>query len=218
MLPFTRIQFFEVFAQYNLAAWPMQVLAYALGIAMVAGLWHRSRIAGAFIAASLAAMWLWTGIAYHWMHFAAINPAAFGFGALFVLQGLLLAHAAARGKLRFGPPEGVLPGLGLALVSYAALLYPLFGWIAGHAYPAMPMFGIAPCPLVIFTFGMLLLATNHVSRWLMVIPVAWSLVGGSAAFLLGVPQDWLLLFSGLSVLAIVLRERRLARGTGAGLA
>jgi len=218
MLPFSRIQFFEVFAQYNLAAWPMQVLAYALGIAMVASLRHRSRIAGAFIAGGLAAMWLWTGVAYHWMHFAGVNPAAFGFGALFVIQGLLLAHAAARGSLRFGPPGDVLSWLGVALVSYAALLYPLFGWIAGHSYPAMPMFGIAPCPLVIFTFGMLLLATTHLSRWLLVIPVAWSLVGGSAAFLLGVPQDWLLLFSGLSVLAIVWRDRQAARDTRAGLA
>jgi hypothetical protein len=35
---------------------------------------------------------------------------------------------------------------------------------------------------------------------LLVIPVLWSLVGGSAAFLLQVPQDWILLASGLSVL------------------
>lgn len=208
MLPFSRSEFIEVFAQYNLAIWPMQVLAYALGAAMVASLWRGSRSSGIFIAGGLAAMWLWTGVVYQWMHFAAINRAAIAFGALFVLQGIALAVAAARGKLRFQPPSSASGWLGVALVIYAAVLYPIVGWLAGDAYPAMPMFGVAPCPVVIFTFGMLLLATSHVSRWLLVVPVAWSLIGGSAAFLLGIAQDWLLLFSGLSVLVIVWRERR----------
>jgi hypothetical protein len=70
----------------------------------------------------------------------------------------------------------------------------------------MPMFGITPCPVTIFTFGIFLLAAASVSRRLFVIPVIWSLIGGSAAFLLQVPQDWLLLFSGLSVVPL-LRSR-----------
>jgi hypothetical protein len=211
MLPFTREEFIALFTQYNLAVWPVQVLAYVLGIAMVASLWWRSRTADRFVAGGLAAMWLWTGIAYQWMHFAAINPAAFGFAVLFVLQGLLFIVAAARGTLRFGVPDKTSAWVGAALVLYAAMLYPLLGRLAGHAYPAMPMFGIAPCPVVIFTFGFLLLATTHVPRWLLVVPVVWSLIGGSAAFLLGIPQDWLLLFSGLAVPIIVLQERRAAR-------
>jgi hypothetical protein len=211
MLPFTREAFIAVFAQYNLAVWPVQILAYMLGIAMVASLWRPSRTADRLIAGGLAAMWLWTGIAYQWMHFAAINPAALGFGALFVLQGVLFSVAAARGALRFGRPDRASAWAGMALVLYAGVLYPLVGWLAGHEYPAIPMFGIAPCPVVIFTFGLLLLATSAISWWLLVVPLAWSLIGGSAAFLLGIPQDWLLLFSGLAVPIIVLRDRRAAR-------
>ena len=97
MLPFTREEFIGLFAQYNLAVWPVQILAYVLGIAMVASLWRPSRTADRLIAGGLAAMWLWTGIAYQWMHFAAINPAALGFGAMFVLQGVLFSVAAACG-------------------------------------------------------------------------------------------------------------------------
>ena len=215
MLPFTREEFFALFAQYNIAVWPAQVVAYVLGIAMVASLAWRSRAAHRFVAAGLAMMWLWTGIAYHWMHFAALNPAAFGFAALFVLQGVLFLVAAARDTLRFARPATVSAALGVALLVYAGVIYPLLGALSGHEYPAVPMFGIAPCPVVIFTFGLLLLAAGHVSRWLLVVPVAWSLVGGSAAFLLGVPQDWLLLFSGLAVPIILLRERRTAGGGGA---
>ena len=216
MLPFTREAFFALFAQYNSAVWPAQIVAYALGIAMVASLGRRSGTGDRFIAAGLATMWLWTGIAYHWMHFAALNPAAFAFAALFVLQGVLFIVAAARGTLRFDRPHTVSAAAGVALVVYAGVIYPLLGALSGHAYPATPMFGIAPCPVVIFTFGLLLMATGHVSRWLLVVPVAWSLVGGSAAFLLGVPQDWLLLFSGLAVPIIMLRERRAARPAAEG--
>ena len=49
MLPFTREAFVALFAQYNLAVWPIQVLAYVLGIAMVAGLWWRSRTVDRFV-------------------------------------------------------------------------------------------------------------------------------------------------------------------------
>lgn len=207
MLPFTRSEFFEVFAHYNAAVWPLQIAAYGVGFAMVLALWPRSRTASRWIAAGLAAMWLWTGIAYHALHFARINPVALGFAALFAVQGLLLAAEAVRGRLRFGPPADGAGWLGLGLAGYAALAYPLVGLLAGHQYPAMPTFGITPCPLVIFTFGMLLLARSRVPRWLLAVPVVWSLVGGSAAFVLGVPQDAVLLLSGLSVLPIVRRGR-----------
>lgn len=204
MLPFTHAQFLEVFVRYNLAAWPAQLLAYVLGAAMVAALvLRRSAWADRFIAAGLALMWGWTGIAYHWMQFAVINKAAWVFGALFVLQAVLFAHAAVTDRLQFARavPKPSL-WLGWALVTYASVIYPLLGVFLGPGYPEMPMFGITPCPVTLFSFGLLLLATAPVSRWLLVIPVLWSLVGGSAAFLLQVPQDWLLLFSGASVLLI----------------
>ena len=38
MLPFTREQFLGVFADYNTAVWPAQVVAYVLGLIVVAAL------------------------------------------------------------------------------------------------------------------------------------------------------------------------------------
>ena len=70
------------------------------------------------------------------------------------------------------------------------------------------MFGVTPCPVTIFTFGMLLLTTERLPRWLLVIPFVWSLIGGSAAIVLDVTQDWLLLASGfIAIPLIVLRDR-----------
>jgi hypothetical protein len=49
--------------------------------------------------------------------------------------------------------------------------------------------------VTLFTFGVLLVAQGPVPRLLLIIPLLWALVGGSAAFLLAVPQDWPLLLS-----------------------
>ncbi len=211
MLPFTREQFLGVFADYNTAVWPAQVAAYVLGLIVVAALLRPSPVGHRVVASVLAAMWVWTGVAYHGFFFAQINPVALVFGALFVVQGVLFVIAGvARRRLVFGHSAGFVSVLGWVLVVYAAVLYPLLGQSTGHAYPAQPMFGITPCPVTIFTFGVLLLTTAPVPRWLLIIPLAWSFVGGSAAFMLGVPQDWPLLFSGLSLLLLALRDRRRA--------
>ena len=209
MLPFTHEQFLDVFARHNVAVWPMQVVAYVVAAAMVAVLVRPGPLSGRLIGAGLAGMWLWTGIGYHWMFFAGINRAAWLFGALFVAQGLLLVVATViQDGLKFVPSNTPSSWLGGCFMAYAAVVYPVLGLATGHAYPAMPMFGITPCPVTIFTFGLFLLASSAISRWLLAIPLIWSLIGGSAAVLLNVPQDWFLLFSGIGIVPIVLRGRR----------
>jgi len=207
VLPFTREQFVAVFVDYNHGVWPAQIVAYLLGLGIVVLLFRPSGTANRIVAAGLAAMWAWTGIAYHWVYFSPINQAALAFGMLFVLQGAAFLFAALRGGLRFGTSGEPLACLGWAFIAYAAVAYPLLGLWLGHRIAEVPMFGITPCPVTIFTFGLLLLATAPVPRWILAIPLLWSVIGGSAAFLLGVPQDWLLLVSGIAAPLIVYRDR-----------
>ena len=163
------------------------------------------------IASILAAMWAWTGIGYH-LTFTAINKMAYGFGALFVVQAAAVVYAGLyQGRMVFNFIAGQIGWTGVAFVFYAAALYPLLGLAMGHSSSELPMFGVTPCPVTIFTFDMLLLTGQPVARLLLVITFLWSLVGGSAAILLRVPQDWLLLASGVvSVALIIRRDRRLA--------
>jgi hypothetical protein len=162
------------------------------------------------IAGILAAMWLWTGFGYHGLSFSMINKAAYVFAALFIVQGCYFIYAGVfRRQLRFGLRPGAAAWGGAALVAYAAIIYPLIGVATDHRYPEMPMFGVTPCPVTIFTFGMLLLTAGPVPRWILVIPVVWSLIGGSAAILLKVPQDWLLLIGGcIALTLIIFRDRQ----------
>lgn len=209
MLPFTRDDFIATFVAYNAAMWPAQIVAYAVGIGIVVAACRPTRAGNRLIAAGLALMWGWTGIAYHGLFFARINPAALGFGALFVLQGLLWLYlGVVRERLQVAVRGGPAGWAGWALVVYAAVLYPMVGLATGHRWAELPPFGITPCPVTLFSFGLLLLTGAPVPRGLLVVPVAWSLLGGSAAFLLGITQDWPLLFSGLSALWLVLRDRR----------
>lgn len=218
MLPFTQAQFQSVFAAYNDAIWPAQIVAYVLGGVAVALLFRASRVGDRAIAGVLAAMWLWTAIAYHALFFASINNAAYLFAALFVIQGgYLFYEGCCRGRIQFTIESGPLAWLGLAFVVYSAALYPLIGSLAGHSYPAMPIFGVTPCPVTIFTFGILLATAPPLSRWLLVIPFVWSLIGGSAAILLHVPQDWFLLASGLIAVPLIsLRSKPPRQGQQAG--
>jgi hypothetical protein len=110
MLPFTRDQFLAVFVAYNEAAWPAQVLAFLLGLLMVALIIWPSRQRSRVVAAGLAAMWLWTGVAHHGMHFTPISAEAWSFGALFWFK----ACCSSRLVLREGATPLVCPRAGPA--------------------------------------------------------------------------------------------------------
>jgi hypothetical protein len=202
MIPFTRDQFFAIFAAYNSAVWPAAILAYPLALVMLALALRGGRSNARIIAASLALLWAFVGIAYHGLFFSRINLAAPLFAAAFVVQGLLFATAAASGSgIEFGRRTRLRSAVGLGLILYAMVAYPLIGLIAGERYPAMPLFGVAPCPLLIFTFGLFVLA-SRVRWWLWVVPLLWSLVGASAFYRLAVPQDLALPVAALAAILL----------------
>ena len=91
------------------------------------------------------------------------------------------------------------------------VVYPLLGLGFGHSYPRAPMFGVAPCPTTIFTFGILLWSNKSVPAYLLVIPFLWSIVGMSAAVSLRVPQDYGLAIAGVLGLAMILIQNRKAK-------
>jgi hypothetical protein len=189
-----------MFAAYNASIWPMPVISYVLGaLALVAFLKPELKLVrGAWFA--LGFLWLWTGASYFYMvlggHVAPLRI----FGFLFLVEGGMLAGFAVNEVLsprRVPQAQRLLGGL---LVAFSAVIYPLIGAASGHVYPAAPSFGITPCPLVIFTLGLLLLSPVRFPLWFYAVPTIWSIVGGSAAFLLGVPQDLMLPIAALGSL------------------
>jgi hypothetical protein len=198
-LPFTTAEFYEVFARYNTALWPIQLLLLGLALACLVVIALPGQRARA-VAWTLALLWAWMGIAYHFAFFTAINPAAWAFGALSLVGAALFGWHAHRGTLVFRWQPGLRGVFGVALIAYALAGYPALGWLLGARYPAVPTFGL-PCPTTIFTLGMLLFAERPVPRAVFVVPLLWACVGTVAAFSLGVPQDLGLLAAALVALA-----------------
>lgn len=189
-VPFTVEEFLAVFAAYNAAIWPFQIVAYALGALAILPVFLSRQYLTRLALAALAILWTFNGIGYHLLFFARINPIAPLFAAFFVLEAvLLLTSALHSGDLRFEFGADVPSVAGLMTIAYAVVVYPLLGLWAGHGWDAGPMFGVAPCPTTIFTIGLLMLMRGRWTTWLSIIPVLWSLVGVAAALQLGIPED-----------------------------
>lgn len=212
-LPFTVGQFLEVFRDYNHAIWPAQIVAYLLGIGAVVLVVRQARRANRLVSLFLSAMWFWMGLVYHIAFFSQINPAAYVFGAFFLGQGaLFLLAALGRLDLDFRFTGDIYGISGAILIAYALVVYPIIGTALGHGYPYAPVFGVAPCPTTIFTFGLLLWTKPVVSKWLFVIPGIWAVIGFMAAISLGIREDIGLLVAGVVCIGLVFRRSRQTSG------
>ena len=90
-------------------------------------------------------------------------------------------------------------------ISYA-LAYPALNALQHGSIVRIPTFGL-PCPTTILTGGLLLLASPRL-RILAIVPMIWSAIGGSAAFLLGVSADYALPATGVALAVFELQRPR----------
>jgi len=196
-VPFTKEQFFAVMVEYNEAVWPMPLVLGLLALAAVGLIFSRRPWSGRVVSAVLALLWVWTGVAYHLRYFTLINQAAFLFGVVSILGAVAFLWAGViKNRLAFTSGSLWRRVVGAVLLAYALAVYPLLSSLLGHGYPAMPTFGL-PCPTTIFTVGVLCFLAVPFPRYIVVVPVLWSVVGTQAAFLFGVYQDLGLVVAGL---------------------
>jgi hypothetical protein len=204
-LPFSVEQFFGVFRLYNTAVWPAQIFLLLLAVLAIAFIGLRRPWSGAAASAILALLWLWLGAAYHLAFFAAVNPLAYGFAVLSIVGGVMFAwQGVVRRRLEFAFGKSLRTAIGVALLAFALVAYPVWATLAGHGYPELPTFGL-PCPTTIFTVGLLALASSTSLRAVLCVPILWSLVGSQAAFLLDVRPDLGLLVAGTVAIALFVR-------------
>ena len=208
-LPFPTAEFFEVFAAYNQAVFPVQFILIGLSLVGLYLLIRRKKEAGKYVNGFLALLWLWMAIVYHLVFFSSINPAAILFGVLFIVQGgIFLLYGFYRNRISYCIENNVYGVAGMSMIVYSILLYPLLGWWNGHIYPASPTFGL-PCPTTIFTFGILLFSISRLPWFILIIPVIWSIVGFSAALNFGMMEDGGLLIAGILTCVLLWTKNRI---------
>jgi len=207
-IPFSLGDFLNVFKDYNQAVFPLQIVFYSIAFLCIYLIFVKYRKSDKIISAVLSFFWLWIGIVYHIIFFSVINKAAYFFGALFIIQGILFAvWGVFRNDLTFEYRKSAANVVGIIFLLYALIIYPVLGYQLGHIYPYSPTFGL-PCPTTIFTFGILLFVNKKISVFLLVIPLLWSIIGFSAALNLSIYEDTGLIITGIIAFILLLVSNR----------
>jgi len=203
-LPFSLTDFLNVFKSYNQSIFPLQIVFYFMAFLSVYFLFTGNKNLNKIASITLSFLWLWMGIVYHIIFFSEINKTAYIFGGLFILQGIMFAGCGLiRKKLSFEFTKSALNNVGIILITYALIIYPVLGTFLGHAYPYSPTFGL-PCPTTIFTFGILLFANQKMPPHLLIVPLLWSIIGFTAALYLTIYEDIGLLIAGLTAFILLM--------------
>ena len=209
-IPFTTGQFFDVFEKYNLTIFPFQLIILVTGIISLFLLHSKSPLRDNFIGSFLGFLWIWMGIVYHITFFTEINKAAYMFGILFILQGvLLLTNAFISDKLAFTFATQSKDYVGYFFLIFGLIIYPIISYLLKDSFAKTISLGL-PCPTTIFTFGFFILANNKFPIYLVVIPALWAIVGLSAAVSFGVYQDFMIMIAAICTVVIVINGKRKA--------
>jgi hypothetical protein len=202
LLLFSPRTYYRMFELYHAATWPVHVvvLASALSIVVLArrvDSWAQRTIAGV-----VATWWMWVGIAFHLDRYATINWSAKYFAALFVAQAILLVwYGVVRAELRLELPRSRRGKVAAGLL-ILAVLYPVFGMLAGRQWNQLELLGLTPDPTVIGTLALLAMSVTRAPRPLLIIPIVWCVIGAATLWALGSAETWVVLLSGLCGVAL----------------
>jgi hypothetical protein len=201
----TEEQLLEVFAAYNPQIWPMQIGAYVLGATALALALGKLQLSRRAIPAVLAFFWLWVALFFWLPSVQQGYVPGYLFTALFLAQGGLFLFYTFKPQLDYGFAPVASGFAGLVFGLYALVGYPAAGALVGHVYPRMSPFGLTPCPVVTFSFALLLLARTKVPKVLLVIPLFYAL-SGVLWVSIGMWEDFGMLASGLIGAALILHR------------
>ncbi len=132
-LPFTTAQFFAVTERYNDTVWPAQLVLTVAALVALSLLFLRRPWSSSAAWSILALLWVWTGVAYHFVFFTRTNPTAYGFGVLFLAgAAAFLWFGVVRRSVTFAPSRTARTFVGGSLLAYALVVYPLWSTASGH--------------------------------------------------------------------------------------
>jgi hypothetical protein len=198
----------EIFENYNQDIWPMQIIAYLLGFGALYFTIIPAKFSNQIISGILAFLWLWTGILFFEFYFGPVYKPAYVFGGLFIIQGLLFLLSILRKQLHYGFRINIYSVVGILFIVYAMIGYPVIGYFLDHVYPQSPAFGLTPCPLTIFTLGMILLTIKKVPKYLLIITLLWA-ISGIMPVSIGILEDIGLISAGIiGTIMILVRDRK----------
>ena len=206
--PITTDKFFSIFEKYNNSIFPVQIILFLLSICEFIAIGSRFRQKDKFVAGFLGVLWLWMGIGYHIAFFSGISRIALGYGVLFILQGLfLLWEGVLLYNLKFVFKNSIQSYFGYFFILYGLIIYPVVGYLIEPNLSRTISVGL-PCPTLILTFGFLILCDIKFSKFLLIIPSLWAVIGIIGVIKLGVYQDAIMLIAAIIADVLILRSKK----------
>jgi hypothetical protein len=200
-------QLLEAVATYNQAIWPMQIIGYVLAGITVFLAYKKTVWASRINFAVLAFFWLWVALMYWLPSAGPAFPIGYVFLVLFLIEGGLFLIQTIKPKLTFGTYNRTHTIGGLTLIFYTMIGYPLLAILLDHPYPEASLIGLTPCPLTLYTFGLLLLTMSTVPIYLLIIPLFWGL-SGVLWISIGMWEDVGMVLGSIIAFVLILRRNR----------
>jgi hypothetical protein len=180
-------EFFDLFGTYNEMYLAAIVLTYVLAIISLFMTIRKNNYSNRFISFTLVFLWSWVGVVFGILVFSPLPIVMAGielpgtwylFGGIFAIHGIiLLFNGVFKDAASYTWKNNPRHYIGLLLILFGLVLYPIIGALTGRVFPDYPIFGIAPCPVTLFTIGLLLWTDERPSLEFWFIPIFWGFMG-----------------------------------------
>jgi len=212
--------FFSTLQSYNEIVVPVAAFTFVLGMVAVFLASSKPKHSGQIISFILSFLWMWSGVVFFILFYGLqevvfLNVTMPGVwylsGVLWIIQSLVFLFVGVfKASLSFKLGSDRQSAVGAVMIVYAMIIYPLIGLLTGRSYPEYPIFGVAPCPVTIFTFGMLQWTDRKIPLFVAIIPLVWAFLGVMPVLALDVWADVGLILSGIIGFTLILvRNRKL---------
>ena len=158
--------FFNNVSAYNDSIFPMQIITLVVAIILTYLLFVRpSTGVNKLIKAYLSLTFVWFVLMFPFEGVPKII-----FGILHIAIAILFFIDIFTAKIEFKFPEtSGKKYFMLFLIFSAFALYPLIEYMSGHLYPKILLFGVAPCPTIIFSLALLIGAVPKVGKLIFIL-------------------------------------------------
>jgi hypothetical protein len=181
--------FFQRMAEYNNAIWPAQIISYALAIVIIIHSIKKWKASNEINTTIVALLWIWNGAVTEMLFFSKFQTQYYVWGILWILQGIFFLIIGLKHTFDYKIQKNWYSYTGIIFILYALIIYPLIGSFLGHGYPQGPIFGVAPCPVCIFTFGVLLFVDKKIPISVLLFPLLWALLSIYPIIMMGIIAD-----------------------------
>jgi Family of unknown function (DUF6064) len=200
-LLFSPSTYYRMLERYNLAIWPAQLAAMAIGLAIVALLIGKRRHRERIIANLLAICWLWIALAFQYQRYAQINWAAMWFAVAFACEALLLVVVGVfAGRLDLRLASGRSFWVATSIVAISVLGYAVLAPLTGRPWTTAEIFGVAADPTAIASAAVLGLVRGRIRWLLLVVPVLWCVIAAATLWAMDAPESPVVLAAALLAL------------------